>query len=151
MCMVKAIHTWIPCIIPMIVTGSLLPEAFWREWQPVPTVEWVPDQTLGELDHWTEDYPCSRYNIYSITMEMCFVGLRRICSQGSLKVIIGASEASPFLVFNVAICLSVCMYVCMSWTTGRHNNFLLGLVILYQLQSSFAHPKHALHAPSYGA
>ena len=31
----------------------------------------------------------------------------------------------------------------------RHDNLLLGLMILYQLQSSFARPKHALHAPSY--
>ncbi len=45
--------------------------------------------------------------------------------------VIGASEASPFLVFNVAIlsvCLSVCMYV-----MDRHDNLLLGLMILYQL------------------
>ncbi len=45
-----------------------------------------------------------------------------------MKYIIGASEASPYLVFNVAIlsvCLSVCLYV-----MDRHNNFLLGLTIL---------------------
>ncbi len=36
-----------------------------------------------------------------------------------VTLVIGASEASPYLVFNVAIlsvCLYVCMYVCMSWT-----------------------------------
>ncbi len=43
------------------------------------------------------------------------------------RKIIGASEASPYLVFNVAI-----LSVCMSWM-DRHDNLLLGLVILYQL------------------
>ncbi len=46
-------------------------------------------------------------------------------------IIIGASEASPYLVFNVAI-LSVCLYVCL-YVMDRHNILLLGLMILYQL------------------
>ncbi len=36
-------------------------------------------------------------------------------TQTILRLIIGASEASPFLVMNVAI-LSVCVSVCVSWT-----------------------------------
>ncbi len=61
-------------------------------------------------------------------------------------IIIGASEASPGLpiVFNVEI-LSVCLY---HDVMDRHDNLLLRLMILYQLQSSFARPKHALHAPT---
>ncbi len=43
-----------------------------------------------------------------------------------LVIFIGASEASPFLVFNVAI-LSVCMY---HDVMDRHDNLLLGLMIL---------------------
>ncbi len=34
-------------------------------------------------------------------------------------IVIGASEASPFLVMNVeilSVCLSVCLCVCLSWT-----------------------------------
>ena len=40
--------------------------------------------------------------------------------------VIGASEASPYLVFNVAI-LSVCMYL---YVMDRHNDLVLGLMIL---------------------
>ncbi len=51
----------------------------------------------------------------------------------AVNVIIGASEASPYLVFNAAIlsvCLSVsvCTYVCMDGPA--HNNLLLGVMIL---------------------
>ncbi len=69
-------------------------------------------------------------------------------------------ESLPSLQRCNFVCLSVCLYVpvChMDW----HDNLLLGLMILYQLlrellrmgnlqqiQSSFARPKHALHAPS---
>ncbi len=49
-------------------------------------------------------------------------------------LIIGAGEASPFLVFNVEI-MSVCLTVVMD--TGLHT---IGVVIIYQLLSELLHP-----------
>ncbi len=71
-----------------------------------------------------------------------------IMVEHSTELLIGASEASPFLVFNVAILsvcmyvciLSVCMYVCMyHHVIDRHDNLLLGLRILTNFYVNAAH------------
>ncbi len=47
-----------------------------------------------------------------------------------LIIIIGASEASPYLVFNVAILSVVETHVMDRHVMDRHNNLVLGLMIL---------------------
>ena len=56
----------------------------------------------------------------------CRSGVHEGSKQPTIQpIIIGASEASPYLVFNVAI-----LSVCHNYVMDRHNDLLLGLMIL---------------------
>ncbi len=88
---------------------SVLPLMSWRVWGIACTLNCqIPRR---RLTHWGMTCSTGKMRLWLSSRNIW-------SSRASIHIIIGASEASPFLVFNIAIlsvCLSVCMYVCMDW------------------------------------